>query len=164
MGFQDDVKIQWFKRRVFGKEDPNKLLQWTCYILFSWSTLILVLMIALGCFATYAPADSSRFEGYEEFREMGSTFFFPYASFHLFSLISIALIYRMKRVGVLLYTIACVACIIFPWFKGFDFPPESLGFSALCVGLFAVHLGKMKKKGAKAEEKEITDYAREEQQ
>ena len=74
---------------------------------------MLVLMAGLGSFAAFSPADSSRFQDYQEFREMGISFFFPYAGFHLFSLISIALVYRQKRFGVLLYGVTCVACVVF---------------------------------------------------
>ena len=117
---------------------------------------MLVLMVGLGCFAVFSPADSSRFQDYQELREMGISFFFPYACFHLVSLFSIALIYRRKRFGVLLYGVTCVACVIFPWFKDLGFPMESLVFSLVCFGLFVVHLAAMRKK---ADESSIEEEA-----
>ena len=86
----------------------------------------------------------------------GDFIFFPYACFHVVSLISIALIYRRKRFGVLLYGVTCVACVIFPWCKDLGFPMESLVFSLVCFGLFAVHLAAMKKK---ADESSIEEEA-----
>jgi len=165
MSLFKDPKIQWLKRRVFGKNEPNKTLKWTCLILFGWSFLMLVLMAGLGSFAVFSPADSSRFQEYQELREMGISFFFPYACFHLVSLISIALIYRRKRFGVLLYGITCVACVVFPWIKGLGFPMESLVFNLICFGLFAVHLVAMRKKAEESNmEEEVIDRSEANQQ
>jgi hypothetical protein len=142
----EDPKIQWFKRVVFGRATPNKLLKWTCLLLFLWSACLLFLMCGLGLFAWLSPEDSVRFEEYTNFREQGIWFFFPYAGWHLISLIAIALIYRLKKTGLIMYTIASAGCTLHPWFMGSDFPTTSLIFSLICVVLFLVHIGSMHSK------------------
>ena len=142
----DDPKIQWLKRRIFGKKEPNKLLKWTCISLFWWSMFILLLMLGLGFFALLSPEDSVRFEGYSNFRERGMSFFFPYAGLHLFSLLAIALIYRRMKLGLIIYSIASLGCTFYPWIMGSEFPMTSLIFSLICVLLLVIHLGSMNTK------------------
>ena len=142
----DDPKIQWFKRIIFGKNTPNKVLKWTCLVLFFWSICLLILMSGLGLFALLSPEDSARFEEYSNFRKQGIWFFFPYAGWHLISLIAIALIYRLKKMGLIIYAIASAGCTVHPWFMGSDFPTISLIFSLVCVVLFTVHIGSMHSK------------------
>lgn len=164
MAILQDPKVQWLKRRIFGKEDPNKILKWTCLLLFWWSVLMIIVMVGLGIAAKYSPPDSSTFGDYEEFRRMGPRFFFPYASFHFLSLIGIALIYRLKYSGIIVYAAASLSCVLFPWLQGFNFSWPTLSFSLICVILFLVHLGSMTKKNGKKKDEELIDTTDAEQQ
>ncbi|MFT7611397.1 MAG: hypothetical protein ACI9J3_000340 [Parvicellaceae bacterium] len=146
MGILKHPKVQWLKRIVFGRKDPNQVLKWTCLLLFWWSVLVLILFVGLGLMQMFLPSDSSYYEGLKELKDQGPAFFFIYAGCHLISMISIALIYRLKIVGILIYAIISMLLVFLPMIYWSEFLTESLIFTLICIILFTVHLGSMGKK------------------
>jgi len=157
MGILKHPKVQWLKRRVFGKKDPNKVLKWTCLLLFWWSVLVGLLFVGLGFMQMFLPADSSYYEGFKDLKDQGPALFFIYAGCHLISMISIALIYRLKKVGILIYAIINMLLVFLPMIYWPEFPVESLIFTLVCIILFTVHLGSMGKKDDDKDEPEIIE-------
>ena len=156
-----DPKVQWLKRRVFGKNDPNKILKWTCLLLFWWSVLVLLLFAGFGLMQIFIPRDSSSLEGFAAFKNMGPAFFFIYSACHLISMIAIALIYRSKKIGIAIYAVINLILVFLPMVYWLEFPTPSLVFTLICIILFTVHLGSMGKKNdnnASDDEGEETEF------
>ncbi len=113
----------------------------------------MLVMIGLAVVAMLHPPESATLENFNQFRQRGASYTIPYAGFHLLSIIAIMLMYRLKKSGLILYAISCACCVLFPLVRGFEFPMETLIFSLVATGLFAVHLGAMNKKERKSEER-----------
>lgn len=147
MSLRQDPKIRLVKRILFGKKDPPRLLKWTCVAFLVWSVIVAALMAGMGVFSLVGDPVSSAHKGVRQLMEIGPKFFFTYSALHIIIIVSIMLMWRLKSSGFGLLVFANAALVFLPFYmiEKLDFPTPSLVYSLICVGLFAIHLPRMKK-------------------
>jgi hypothetical protein len=143
--------LRLIQRVILGTGKPPIFLRLISAIALSWDFIMFLLFIILAIFSLLGE-DVLKAYKMEEFMK-GSKFLFTYAHLHLFSFISVAMMWRRKIWGFYLYTIMNLLMPVLTFLMLKEvFPFESLIFAGVMIGLFAINIPVFKKHETEREE------------
>ena len=130
------------KRVVLGKNKPTLILRFLCWFTMIWSTIIGLYMLVNGLLISI---NGNSFSEESMLSDFTKEFCFTYAILHGFSVLSAILMYRLKRNGFILYSIANIGVVVstFIFIESLRADYFQIGFTLLMIGLFATQLKKM---------------------
>ncbi len=130
------------KRIILGKTPPPKFIKSLTIFTIIWSSILGLLFGLLGI---YAWIDKEYLQETIQFNDFTPKFCFSYALLHALSIIGAVLIYRLKRNGFYLYTIANICMVILPFFmlNNYEITLIHAGFTVIMILLYLTQLKKL---------------------
>ena len=126
--------IRLVKRIVLGKNKPPSLLRFLCWFTILWSTLCALFMFGIGGYELITKTETNSIDLIKNFT---TKFYFYYGSLHIISIGSAILMYRLKKIGVYLYTLSNIGMIVLPYFYlGEKTNYLLVGITLILIGLF----------------------------
>jgi len=132
------------KRVILGKKKPPLFLRVLCWINMTWSLLMVVYYGTVGILIV------TSFMHDKVFEEIGGKYFFVYTCLHALAFIGAVLMWRLKKIGFYIFTIATgimpFLYLLMTWEwtetlanKWNKIEPIILLFSLVTIGLFALN-------------------------
>ena len=134
------------QKLILGTRRPPVFLRILSIIAMTWDILLILLFVVLALFSLLGEDVLMAYK-LEKFLE-STRFLFTYAHLHLFSFLGVVLMWRRKMFGFYLYAFMNLLMPIITYLMLDDtpFPVESLIFSGVMIGLFALNIGVLKDK------------------